>query len=114
MKFAVDAMEAERLCQYLEDLLQSQGVTVRYEDLRSQDHVAMGAACRIKGDPYLFIDKSASAAEKIKLLAQELRSMDLEGIYIKPAIRELLGISGLEQRRGGGDKRRKMDDPGRS
>ena len=68
------------------------GITVRYDDLKTPDHASKGGVCRIKGQQFLFIDKEAGSAEKLRLLTESLKGMDLEGIYIKPAIRAILDL----------------------
>lgn len=88
----MDCMESERLCAYLEDILRMLGVTVRYDDLKTLDYPSKGGICRMKGQKFLFIDKGAGSAEKLRLLTDGLNGMDLEGIYIKPAVRAMLNL----------------------
>ncbi|MBW2108248.1 MAG: hypothetical protein JRI36_06250 [Deltaproteobacteria bacterium] len=89
--FVSPAMEPARLCEYLEDLLQRLGVTVRYENLRTQHEVpAKSGLCVVAGHRYFFMDRKTDPAERISELTACLAQMDLSGVYIKPAIRELV------------------------
>lgn len=83
-------MEPEKTYQYLEDLAEKLGVSIRYEDLSCSEHTAKSALCRVKGRYLYIMDTSKDLTERIRLLSQCLSQMDLEGIYIVPAIRELL------------------------
>ena len=83
-------MEAEQLCQYLEDVIRRLGITLRYENLGHPGYATTGGLCSIKGKYHLIIEQSNETHQKIKHLINCLRVMDLEGIYIKPAVRELL------------------------
>jgi len=83
-------MEPEKIYQYLEDLAEKLGISIRYEDLSGSQCMAKSGLCRIKGRYFYIMDTSRDLTEKIGLLAQCLGQMDLEGIYVVPAIRELL------------------------
>jgi hypothetical protein len=103
-------MEPEQLCQYLEDLIRQLGISLRYENLRQPGYSTQGGLCSIKGKHHLIIEKSNKTPEKIKQLVQCLRGMDLEGIYIKPAVRESLNIPYRERKTAGKKKEKEKDD----
>lgn len=82
-------MEPEKTYQYLEDLAEKIGISIRYEDL-SGELTARSGLCKIKGRYLYIMDTSKDLTKRIELLSQCLSQMNLEGIYIIPAIRELL------------------------
>ncbi len=91
-------MELERICQYLEDLLEQLDISVRYEDLSDPDLSAQSGLCKVKGRSHYIVDRSETLSEKIRLLSKCLKGMDLDGVYIKPAIRNLLDDSQKERK----------------
>jgi len=47
--------------------------------------------CTIKGKRILFIDRNLGAASRVELFVSEFKSLDLDGMFIVPLIRNLLG-----------------------
>ena len=45
----------------------------------------------MKGQPIVIINPGATLREKMKILTDAVKQFDLDGIYIRPALRELLG-----------------------
>lgn len=80
-------MNQEKVLADLVALLEAHGVTVRTETLGE----SAGGLCMVNGQQMLFLDRSASTAARIALCAQvAMRVIDLDTVYVKPAIRELL------------------------
>ena len=50
----------------------------------------VGGLCLLRGEYVLIIDSKAAMRDKIRTFAKALRHFDLDQIYIKPALRELL------------------------
>jgi len=50
----------------------------------------VGGLCLFKGEYVLIINPKASVKDKIRTLAVALKHFDLDQIYIRPAIREIL------------------------
>ena len=44
----------------------------------------------MKGEPVLIVNSNASTREKITTLATALKHFDLDKVYIRPVVRELL------------------------
>ncbi len=83
-------MDLTWVCEQLENILGQLGVSVRYENLGDLDVQVKGGFCRIKGEPFCIVDCGVSTQERITLLKACIEKMDLENIYIKPAIRNFL------------------------
>jgi hypothetical protein len=49
-----------------------------------------GGFSRLKGLPILIINPGATLREKMKILTDAVKQFDLDGIYIRPTLRELL------------------------
>ncbi|MBW2173737.1 MAG: hypothetical protein JRF64_03680 [Deltaproteobacteria bacterium] len=83
-------MDLEKTYQCLAELAEKLGISLRYEDLSSSDVTPNGGLCRVKGR-YLFImDTSKDLTQRIRALSQCLARMNLDGIYVIPAVRALL------------------------
>lgn len=48
--------------------------------------------CILKGERVLFIDKNLDQLSKVEVFAQAFKPLDLNGVYIVPALRRLLGM----------------------
>ena len=85
-------MDEEALIDYLEELAESLGIQIRYEAIRQDEdsiYVA-GGLCLLKGEYVLIINTKSTARERIKTLAMAVKHFDLDQIYIRPVLRELL------------------------
>jgi len=81
----------EEMIETLESLAAALEIGIRYENLsHGKIAASKGGLCRIRGRPVIIVDKRACLEEKKDLLLQSLRRFDLSGVYVVPAIRELL------------------------
>jgi hypothetical protein len=74
----------------LEEVAQSLGIEVRYENMKRQGSFTSGGLCRLKGQYLLIINSRAAARDKIEALAKALKRFDLTHLYLKPGVREFL------------------------
>ena len=76
----------------LEELAKKFGVQIRYEDIKQDENLTfmVGGLCLLKGEYVLIINPKASVRDKIRTLAVALKHFDLDQIFIRPAIREIL------------------------
>ena len=81
----------------LEELCQSLGLQVRYEQIKKESSFYPGGLCRVKGEQVMIINTSASNDDKIQTLVKAVTSFDLNQIYLKPALREFLFKDGGEK-----------------
>jgi len=85
-------MDEDRLIDYLEELAESLGIQIRYEAIHQEEdsiYVA-GGLCLLRGEYLLIINTKATVKERIKTLAIAIKHFDLDRIYIRPVLRELL------------------------
>ena len=85
-------MDENSLIDLLEELAEAFGVKIRYEPIRQDEdavHVT-GGLCLLKGEYVLIVNSRSTAREKIRTLATALKHFDLDGVYLRPALRELL------------------------
>ncbi len=85
-----DRAEYENLLTHLEELAESLGIKVRYEQLKKESTFFPGGLCRVKGEDIIIINSSTVIEDRVEILARELSSFDLSQIYILPALREYL------------------------
>ncbi len=80
----------EVLLNQLKELAEKIGIEVRQENLTMEEGPGTGGVCRFEEKYILFVHAAASRQEKIRVMTEALRKFDLEQIYVKPALRELL------------------------
>jgi hypothetical protein len=83
-------MTSEQLYEHLENLARQLGISIRYEDLSHPELKATSGLCKIKGKEYYIMDRSKPLEKRIALLADCLGQMNLEGVYMLPALRSFL------------------------
>lgn len=83
-----------RLLKLVEELSEAAGrvgLEVRRERiLREVGYRARGGACRLREKDMVIIDREQPAAEQLEVLAEALRSHDLEALYLSPAARRMV------------------------
>ncbi|MDQ7064060.1 MAG: hypothetical protein Q9P90_07420 [candidate division KSB1 bacterium] len=82
-------MKEAEILSHLETIVTQMGIELRYEkgDFK-------GGICRV-GDKRLFLlNQNLMPSQKINLLTQELSTLDLSGVYVLPAIREMIDRAG--------------------
>jgi len=83
-------MTQEELLKQLEELAGRMNVTIRYESQKKEDPSTFGGLCRIKEQPVLFVHAKATVKRKIALITEALNRYDVDGVYLRPALREHL------------------------
>jgi hypothetical protein len=75
-----------------EELAERFGIQIRYEPMRQDEDLVrvVGGLCLLRREYVLIIDSKAAIKDKIRTFAEALRHFDLDQVYIKPALRELL------------------------
>ena len=73
----------------LEEVAQSLGIEVRYENMKREGSFTSGGLCRLKGQYLLIINSRAAARDKIEALATALKRFDLTTRFtqLRPSIR---------------------------
>jgi hypothetical protein len=83
-------MKPDQLYHNLKETAEKVGITVKESNFKNTGiHVSSGL-CKIREEQFFIMDKRLTIREKIETLAECLREMNLEAVYIVPAIRELL------------------------
>ena len=85
-------MDEQFVFDQLEELAERFGIQIRYESMKRDEDSAKieGGLCRLKGKYVLIINSEARLRDKIKTLAEAIKHFDLDQVYIRPALRELL------------------------
>ena len=83
-------MKADQLTEVLETAAQQLGVKVRYETLAASGPTGGGGMCRIKDEWCILIDKKTASSERASILSDALATMDTDGVFLPPNVRELL------------------------
>ncbi len=78
-------MKDEEILSGLEKVVESLGIQLRYE---KGDFA--GGYCVLEDKRMLLVPNGLNPAQKIKVLARELAQMDLENVFIVPALREVI------------------------
>jgi hypothetical protein len=85
-------MDEQIIIEELEELAERFGIRIRYEPIRQDEDLVrvVGGLCLLRREYVLIIDSKAAMRDKIRTFAEALRHFDLDQIYIKPVLRELL------------------------
>jgi predicted metallopeptidase len=85
-------MDENTVIEQLEELIKSFGVQIRYETVKRDEDLIniVGGLCLLRGKYVLIIDSKAATMDRIWTLATALRHFDLDQIYLRPVLRELL------------------------
>jgi len=83
-------MKPEQLTEALEIAANQLGVKVRYERLLTTGPTGGGGLCKIKGDWCVIMDKKTAPSERSSILCDALATMDTEGIFLTPKVREMV------------------------
>ncbi len=104
-------MDEDALIDHLEELAESLGIQIRYEAIKQDEDSTyiVGGLCLLKGEYVLIINTKATAYEKMKTLATAVKHFDLDQIYIRPILRELLERTPEPKRFGSGGKQERKD-----
>ncbi len=86
----------EHLLQELSNLALRLDIHIRREVLGDEETSAKSGLVYLEGEPVIFLDKRLSTSASVEVLVHELAPFPLDGVYLKPAVREL-----LERRRHG-------------
>jgi len=78
-------MNLQNLLQGFETLIQNLSIDLRYEKGDFS-----GGLCRMPDKSVFIINNKLSLENKIKLIVDELKLMDLNHIYIRPALRKII------------------------
>ncbi len=78
-------MNNEIILQELENICGKLGLNLRYE---VGDFI--GGLCRIDEEKLIIINKKLPINRKIKLIAQEISTLNFEDIFILPAVKEII------------------------
>lgn len=86
-------MDETALLDMLLDLAGRLGYEVHRTPLnpRDQEHTTRSGACLLRGRRLILLDREAPPGDQTAALAAALRTENLEGIFVPPAVRQLLG-----------------------
>jgi len=83
-------MTESTILTHLEEIAERLGVQLRYDDLGRNGIRTEGGFCRVLGRPVIFLNRKDSPRRTILVLAKALHKLDLEGVFIPPAVRRII------------------------
>ncbi len=85
-------MDENSIIEQLEELVKGFGIRIRSEAIKQDEDLVrvVGGLCLLKGEYVLIINSNASTMDRIWTLATALKHFDLDSIYLRPVLRELL------------------------
>ncbi len=85
-------MDEKTIAEQLEELVKTFGIQIRNEAIKQDEDLVrvVGGLCRLKGEYVLIINSKATTRDRIWTLATALKHFDLDRIYLRPVLRELL------------------------
>lgn len=75
------------------DALERCGVTIREEPL-PEELRSDGGLCFLRGEPIVFVSPEAPLADRVRVLADALRRVGADRIWLPPAVRALVDDEG--------------------
>ncbi len=79
--------EWEAFLEELKEALEKMSIAYRETGrIRSE-----GALCSVRGREILIVNRFLHPMDKAELVRREVKGRDIEGIYLKPEVREFLG-----------------------
>ncbi len=85
-------MDEDTIIEQLEELIKSFGIRIRREPIKQDEDLVkvVGGLCLLRGEYILIINSKATTMDRINTLATALKHFDLDQIYLRPVLRELL------------------------
>jgi len=83
-------MKPTQLYQLLKELAAKLDITVTEQNMRVTGVNAKSGLCIVKDKKMFIMDKHLSVREKLEYLAECLRNLPLDDIYVMPAVRKYL------------------------
>jgi hypothetical protein len=83
-------MDDISLLERLEEIAHRLGVELRYENLTQGVVRSEGGFCKVAGKPLILINRRDSREQQIRVLCKALTKLDLQGIFIPPAVRTVI------------------------
>lgn len=83
-------MNDEVILDQLVELAGKLEISVREENMNTEELSGTGGLCRVEGKYILILNSRSTIKEKNQVMIKALRRFDVSGIYLKPVIRELL------------------------
>jgi hypothetical protein len=93
-------MDDAALLVALEQLAESLGIPVRYAEVATDELPGRGGLCVLRGERRIIIERNLSVREKARLLAQGLAQFNCEGVFLLPAVREMIDAARKAANRG--------------
>lgn len=78
-------MKQKEIIRAFEEAVEALGATVRYEKGNFR-----GGRCSVDGEPLVVLNKRHSPDVHMNILAEVLREMPVDTIYLRPAVRQAL------------------------
>ena len=89
-------MKAQQTYEELKNLAERIGITVVEHSFRATGTRARSGLCKIRDRRFFIMDRHRSLREKVDLLVDALSDMDIENVFVVPAVRELLQKRGSD------------------
>ena len=88
----IPGVDENTIIDHLEELAERFAIQIRYEAIRpDEDSIRTpGGLCLFKGEYVLIINTDTTILDRINTLATALKHFDLDQVYIRPVLRELL------------------------
>jgi N-dimethylarginine dimethylaminohydrolase len=85
-------MDENTIIEELEELIKRFGIQIRREPIKQDEDLikVVGGLCLLRGEYVLIINSKATTMDRIRTLATALKHFDLDQIYLRPVLRELL------------------------
>jgi hypothetical protein len=84
-------MKDDKLRASLEEVAAQVGIPVTYEKIKkTTGRQPKGGLCYVHDEPRIIVHRFLNEGEKIQVLIEALRDLDLENLFIQPEVRQAI------------------------
>lgn len=88
--------DPSHLLALLERAAEALRIPVRYAEIATEELAGRGGLCVVQGERRIIIERRLSEGEKARLLAHGLAQLDVDAVYLPPAVREAIDAARSE------------------
>jgi len=84
-------MKPDKLVEELVEVAAALGVKVRVEVIKKNSiGQPKGGLCHVEGEPVILVHRKLKDSDKAQVLIEALDGFDLDSVFIKPEVREII------------------------
>lgn len=82
-------MDVQKQLHELEEVARTLKVRISYDAMTGPTQGG-GGLCKVRGEYRIIVDRRLRPVDRVRVIAEALRSFDTEAIFVSPQVRQLL------------------------